>query len=312
MDLSIIIVNWNTSDLLANCLHSVSATVRDLDYEVIVLDNASTDNSADMVRTRFPQVKLIESRANLGFARGNNVALDYTSGKYVLLLNPDTVVLDLAINLLYEALETYPFLGAVGAQLLNSDGSDQDSWGPFPNLLTEVPLLNRLTRGASRPLMDAAGHPIPSLIAVDWLSGACVLLKRSAVEQVGLFDEGYWLYTEEVDWCFRARAAGWGIAFEPGVRVIHIRQAASRQRYAETAQYFYLSRLRFLKKHVGKLHAQIALVVLWLKVSAWIAMPKISPLSRAFPDLSVSDVRSAYRRLLKRVVSPLDTLLASG
>jgi N-acetylglucosaminyl-diphospho-decaprenol L-rhamnosyltransferase len=309
MDLSIIIVNWNTKDLLVGCLRSLFATVRDLDLEVVLLDNASTDGSADMVRMWFPQVKLIQSQQNVGFARGNNVALTHAMGQYVLLLNPDTVVLDGAVEQLYQALQIFPSLGAAGAQLLNPGGSCQPSWGYFPSLWTEVPGLDRLRFTAPQPLVRNLHNKKPSTISVDWASGACLMIRREALDQVGLLDEDYWLYTEEADWCFRAQKAGWRIGWLPEAQVVHMARAASRQRYTETMIHFHRSRLLFLLKHRGRMQAYIVQAVLCLKAATWMVTPAISPLSRSFPDLSPTDVQQAHRRLLNSMLVPLSQLL---
>jgi N-acetylglucosaminyl-diphospho-decaprenol L-rhamnosyltransferase len=306
MDLSVIIVNWNTKDLLAGCLRSLFATVRNLELEVILLDNASTDGSADMVRTRFPQVKLIQSQENVGFARGNNVALTHAMGQYVLLLNPDTVVLDGAIEQLYQALQTFPRLGAAGAQLLNADGSCQPSWGHFPSLWTEVPGVNRLKSSAPEALeYNLLQNTKSSVLSVDWVSGACLMIRRKAMDQVGLLDEDYWLYTEEADWCFRAQKAGWKIGWLPTAQIVHKARAASRQRYTETMIHFHRSRLLFLLKHRGRTQAFVVQAVLCLKAITWMVTPAISPLSQSFPDLSPTAVKQAHRMLLKRMLAPL-------
>jgi N-acetylglucosaminyl-diphospho-decaprenol L-rhamnosyltransferase len=300
MDLSIIIVNWNTKDLLAGCLRSLFATVPNLDFEVILLDNASTDGSADMVRMQFPQVKLIQSQENVGFARGNNVALTHATGQCVLLLNPDTVVLDGAIEQLYQALQTFPVLGGVGAQLLNPDGSCQPSWGHFPSLWTEVPGLNRLKSTAPQAFAhDLLQNTKPSVLSIDWVSGACLMFRRETLDQVGLLDEDYWLYTEETDWCFRARKAGWEIGWLPEAQVVHIARAASRQDLAKAMIHYYRSRLRFLAKHREAWQAAVAKVVVIGKAMFWSAWPNQSPLAKAMTDIPQSEIRHAYVDLAK-------------
>lgn len=310
VDVAVIVVNWNTRDLLAQCLRSVFSSIHDIDFEVVVLDNASTDGSADMVRTLFPQVKLIANAQNQGFAGGNNLALKHAGGRFLLLLNPDTIVQENSVNRLCEALRACSALGAVGAQLLNPDGSHQRSWEYFPSLQTELPVVNRLASTDPQPLdCVLAGERLP-LLAVDWVSGACLMIRRETLEQVGVLDEDYWLYTEETDWCYRAHVAGWQIALMPEAQVVHLARAASRQRFVETMLHFYRSRLLFLSKHRGRVQACLVQATLCLKAVAWMAAPAISPLSQAFPDLPPSAVRAAYRSLLKYLLQPLDRLLA--
>jgi GT2 family glycosyltransferase len=301
-------VNWNTRDLLAGCLQSVYATIDGLVLEVIVVDNASTDGSPQMVRNQFPRAKLIESQENLGFARGNAVALREASGEYLLLLNPDAVLQPQAVARLCAALDACPDLGAVGAQLLNPDGTEQESWGRFPSLWTELPILNRLQAKYS-PSPSCASELPGGALPVDWLSGACLLIRRKTLEEVGLLDEDYWLYTEEADWCFRARQAGWEMALLPQAQVVHIRRAASRQRLVETMMHFYRSRLMFLLKHRGRFQASAVKLVLCAKTLLWLAAPSRSPLSTAYPDLSSAEMRRAYRQLARLMLLPLGRAL---
>ncbi|MDD3826517.1 MAG: glycosyltransferase family 2 protein [Anaerolineae bacterium] len=309
MGLSIIIVNWNTRQLLADCLHSVFATVRDIEFEVIVVDNDSTDDSVECVRMLFPQVKLIERSENLGFARGNNVALLEASGEFILLLNPDTILREHAVNRLCQTLRAYPALGAVGSQLLNPDGSFQQSWGHFPSLWTELPLVNRLLSKTQRALALNGDHEESPILAVDWVSGASLMMRRQALEQVGPLDEDYWLYTEEADWCYRVRKANWKIGVVTGAQVIHVARAASRQKYAEALMHFHRSRLLFLLKHHPRAQVHLARGVLCFKAALWMAVPVVSPLAKAYPDLSRADLRATYRKLLADMLVPLDRLL---
>ncbi len=305
MDLSIVIVNWNTKDLLLGCLKSVFATVQGLAYEVIVLDNASPDGSAQAVRHAFPQVKLIESQKNLGFAGGNNYALAQASGATILLLNPDTLALEGAINTLYEVLRSYPSLGAVGAQLLNPDRSEQSSWGVFPSVWIELPVIRgRLTRQPPSLISDSDHLPFP-VLNVEWAIGASLMIKRQTLEQVGNLDEAYWLYTEEADWCFRARRHGWQIGVATTAQVIHIQQAASRQRLAHSLIQFARSRVLFLRKHRSHLSAQILWVVFAAKAGLFVMFPGKSPIGKSSTDLAHSEVRRAYTALLKESLAQL-------
>lgn len=294
VELSVIIVNWNTRDLLADCLASIYAGVGDLSVEVIVLDNASTDGSAAVVREQFPQVRLIESCENLGFARGNNIALRQATGEYLLLLNPDTVVVDDALTRLVAALAADPSLGAISPQLIYPDASPQASSGDFPCLRNELPLLRRPS--VRSPLLTASYHS--ALIPVDWAKGACLMIRRRAWEQVGQLDEEYWLYTEEADWCYRARQMGWEIAVVTDAKVVHIEQAAARQRLAHSLVQFARSRALFLRKHRSRLSAWLFWWVYVGRSLLWLLLPIRSPLGKGHSNLSSHEIRSAYRSLL--------------
>jgi hypothetical protein len=298
--LSIIIVNWNTRDLLADCLRSVYNTVHDLTFEVFVVDNASSDGSAAMVHKRFPGVRLIENAENVGFARANNQAIMQSEGEHVLLLNPDTVLSQGAVARLIEGLTTLPSVGIVGAQLLNADGSLQDSWDHFPTLFREIPLLNRLGKSLGGPTYSGAFL----VYKVDWVSGACLLIKRHVLDVIGGLDEDYFLYTEETDWCYRAHRAGWKVGFIPAARVLHVRRMASRQRAVESMLCYYRSRLMFIAKHCGRASEVVLRAVLILKALLWMLLPSVSPLREAYHDMDLRQVRRAYAALVPVLLRP--------
>lgn len=333
-DLSILIVNWNTRELLAGCLQSVisnrlpvngnqtSVTARPSSEpasqghrlpitEVVVVDNASSDGSAAMVRERFPWVILIESPDNLGFAAGNNLALTAAQGEYVLLLNPDTVVTEGSIARLWQVLAAQPAAGIAGAQLLNADGTLQTSIGVFPSLGSELPLLNRRLSPMRGALQVSTPEGDLAVQSVDWVSGACLMIKREVVDAIGPLDEDFWLYTEETDWCYRARAAGWDVLLVPQAQVYHLARAASRQRFVTTMLHFYQSRVRFIRKHHGDTQGEMAKRLLWLKARLWQARPHNSPLAQAYPELSLTDIRAAYEQLQQAMSQRLDLLMSS-
>ena len=250
-----------------------------------------------MVRADFPEVDLVASTENLGFAAGNNLALREARGRHVLLLNPDTRVQAGAIDLLCQAMEEHPELGALGAQLLNVDGTEQESWGRFPSLGTEIPVLGRWRRSPSIEIFGGgAGGPAGRF--VDWANGACLMLRASALEQVGLLDESYWLYTEETDWCRRARSLGWDIGVLSDAKVVHVRRAASRQAPAHTLIHYHQSRVLFIRKHSGLLPSRFARAVLAIKAAVWSLFPTRSPLMSATPGMASGEARSAYADLL--------------
>lgn len=252
VDLSIVIVNWNTCDMLAKCLDSIFQTVRAFAYEIIVVDNSSTDGSVEMVRTQFPSVRLIENQQNVGFTQANNQALAASCGRYVLLLNSDTEVQPGALDAMVRFVDAHPAAGAAGAHLLNSDGSFQASHTDFPTLWRESLILSSLGRALLRPSYPSYGPEVEKGPQhVDYTEGACLLVRRQAVEQVGGLDEGFFMYAEEVDWCYRMKQAGWEVWYLPQVRIIHHGGGSSRQRKNRMEAELYRSRIRFFRKHHG-------------------------------------------------------------
>jgi GT2 family glycosyltransferase len=212
VDLSVIIINWKSVQYLGPCLRSVYENTIGLDFEVIVLDNASYDGSAELVRAEFPQVTFIQSEENYGFTKGNNVAFRYAAGDTILLLNPDTEVLQDAIPRLFSRLHAIPDAGAIGCRLLNSDGSTQTTCiQAFPTILNQLLDADLLKRTfptwslwGMRPLFRDPGEPV----AVEMICGACIMLKKSVFEQVGLLSSEYLMYGDELDLCYKIRHAG--------------------------------------------------------------------------------------------------------
>lgn len=255
-DLTVIVVNWNTRELLDACLGSLPAALDGLTAEVLLVDNASGDGSAEHVRARFPDVEVIETGANLGFAGGNNRALERATGTTVLLLNPDTVCRPGALRSLHEALHARPGIGAVGPLLVDADDAPVTSWGNEPSPLYHLlellgpgprrwpPALRRLTF-TRVPARDDPARP------VDYVAGACLMIRRECLEAVGGLDKRFFLYFEETDWCRRARGAGWEIRFCPAARVAHLEgRAAARVGDFALAQFQHSYRL-YVEKHHG-------------------------------------------------------------
>ncbi len=233
MDLSIIIVNWNSKEYLRKCVGSILAETRGLEFEITVIDSASFDGSEEMVRKEYPQVKFIQSRENLGFAKSNNLALQAAGGEFVLFLNPDTEIVGASINLLYTALKSLPNAGAVGGKLLNSDGTVQTSCvQAFPTIMNQIlgaEALRRLTPRSRlwgmRALFENAAKPVE----VDMVSGACLMMRRSVFQEIGLFSTDYFMYAEDVDLCFKARRSGFTNYYFGQASVIHHGGGSSQQ-----------------------------------------------------------------------------------
>ncbi|GIV86250.1 MAG: glycosyl transferase [Chloroflexus sp.] len=243
---SIIIVNWNTRQLLLDCLAALPAATAGIETEVWVVDNGSRDGSVAAVAATFPDVFIIANPDNRGFASANNQAIRASSGRYVFLLNSDTIAQPASITRLVHFLDTHPEVGVVGPQLLNADGSLQPSWAMFPNLITE--LTGKKIRWRRRYATND-GSPA---YETDWLDGAAMLVRREVVKQVGLLDESYFMYTEEVDWCYRIKRAGWRICYLPTSSIIHFGGQSSKQAATRMKAELYFSKLRFFAKHYGQ------------------------------------------------------------
>jgi GT2 family glycosyltransferase len=247
--LSIIIVNWNGGQVLLDCLESIYSRVHPFAFEVIVIDNASTDGSPEQVAGRFPQVHLARNSENLGFAGGNNRALEMAHGRYRLLLNSDTLVLDDALEILLEEMDSHPKTGIMGCRLHFPEGHLQRSFGGFPNLFTELLDQTMLHRLITACRMRGGAYDKPH--EVDWVTGACMLVRQEVFAQIGGLDEGYHMFLEDVDWCLRAREAGWRVRYTPRARIVHIKGFSSRlvmPRMIVEDQY---SAFRFFRKHRG-------------------------------------------------------------
>src|SRR5262245_30775151 len=260
MDLSIVIVNWNSAAFLRECLRSIFATATSMELEVIVIDNASFDGSDRVVHREFPAVKFIQSRRNLGFAGANNVAFAHSSGRNVLFLNPDTEVTGNALSIMCSALDAIPDAGAVGCKLLNSDLSVQTSCiQAFPSILNQTldfDFLQRLfpnsTLWGIRPLY-APGNPAST---VDIISGACLMVRRIVFEQIGQFSTNYFMYAEDMDLCYKVTQAGWRNYFIGDATVIHHEGRSSRIRpnYFATVM-MRESKLTFMRLRHGRAYA---------------------------------------------------------
>jgi N-acetylglucosaminyl-diphospho-decaprenol L-rhamnosyltransferase len=272
--LGVVIVSYNTRDLLRACLESLRACT--LPLRVVVVDSASHDDSATLVRAEFAEVELIALDQNVGFAAGTNIGIRHTLGAacgvtdsalndsqshaakldFILLLNPDTVVYPGALEALVCFLAAHPRVGMVGPRLLNPDGTVQPAAFRFPTLA--MSLLDLFPPGEVLPgrlygswwhgryPQERAGS---APFAIDHPLGACMLVRRAVVEQVGLLDEAFFMYAEEVDWCYRIRRAGWAIWQVPAAQVMHVGGAATRQFRQRMLVALYHSRLRFFRKH---------------------------------------------------------------
>jgi GT2 family glycosyltransferase len=275
MDLSVIIVNWNTKDLLCQCIDSLAQTVKKIDTEIFVVDNGSTDGSVAAIREKFPRVRLIENQVNLGFARANNQAISLSSGEYLLFLNPDTRVKDEAFPTMLSFMSSHAKAGLVGAQLLNADGSKQNSIANFPSLATE--LFNKsLLRWLFPEKFPGKERDYPGPVEVESVIGACMLVRRKAVEQVGLLDEEFFLFLEETDWCYRIKKAGWEIYHIPQAEVLHFQGKSAEVEKGKARIEYYRSRYHYFRKNKGSLQTSVLFVGLMIKLSVELILATIA------------------------------------
>ena len=244
MDLSIIIVNWNTAELLTQCLNSIYHAAPQLYFEIIVVDNGSTDNSMDVVNEYFPDLRVVRNTRNLGFARANNQGLAIGTGRYFMLLNSDTVVPPGEIDKLVHFADQSPEIGVLGPRLLNMDGTLQESWSSFPSLWSEFVGKNFRERRPETNLLFAYD--------VDWISGACMLVRAKTIEEIGMLDEAYFMYSEEADWCYRIKSNGWKVIYLSNAEIIHLGGGSADRASLIQLTLLYQSKIYFFQKNYGR------------------------------------------------------------
>jgi GT2 family glycosyltransferase len=265
LDASVVIVSFNTCDLLARCLRTLFQELKDIAAEIFVVDNASTDGSADMVESQFPSVRLIRSNVNRGFGAANNVALRSATGRYAILLNSDAFPEPQAFRRALGHMDANPTVALGGARLIGQDGSWQPSGRLFPSLLNDFLTLSGLS--ARFPYSSFFGRAdrtwadINCSAEVDWVPGAFSIIRRSALDQVGLFDEAFFFYYEEVDLCVRLKRAGWKVWYFADVVVVHLGGESSKklapQQFSDSGAQLAAWRMRsafiYYRKHHGTL-----------------------------------------------------------
>lgn len=255
-DLAIVIVSWNTKDITRACLESVYGQTRGIAYEVIVVDNASEDGSVEMIRAQFPQVTLIANDANVGFAAANNIGFRHCRARFILLLNSDTIVLDEALQNTVAYAERHPEAGVVSCRILNSDGSIQPNCSMYPSLLNALLFVLGLYRvfpqsrffgRADMTWWDYGGER-----DVEVIKGCFMLVRADALSMVGDMDERFFMYSEEVDWCYRFARAGWKLRYFPGADTIHLGGASAARLGGKRALIKDRSSIRYMRKHWSK------------------------------------------------------------
>jgi GT2 family glycosyltransferase len=277
VDVSICIVNYNAKDLLDNCIRSVLSSIKDRSFEIIVIDNASTDGSQNIAK-KYPSIKFIHNASNLGFIKANNIGIKNSTGRYVLSLNNDTVVKSGAIEKLIGFMDKTSDAGAVGPKLLNGDGSIQMQCRrgfPTPSNsifyflgLSRLFPKNRIFGAYLMTYLDDAATS-----EVDSLCGAAMMVRREVIEKVGLMDESYYMYGDDIDWCYRIKRAGWKVYYLPEAEIVHYggRGGSRRQSYRNIFE-FHRAMAVFYGKHYSKgsmfLMNWLVYAGIWLKCAA--------------------------------------------
>jgi GT2 family glycosyltransferase len=253
-DISIVIVNYRVRDILRKCLDSITKAQDNLNHELIVVDNNSRDGSVELIRENFPKVNLIENRQNRGFSFACNQGIKRSCGRYVLLLNPDTVFPETGFRKLVDFMDSNPEAGICGPKMVDVSGNLLHSCRSFPSFLTSISssqsILYRYFPGnplSRRYLLKDLDHS--RIQEVDWVSGSCLMIRKKMLDQIGLLDESYFIYVEDVDLCYRAHKAGWKIFYFPEVTLVHqLGQSTSRDRLRSRLQH-HKSMWIFFKKH---------------------------------------------------------------
>lgn len=280
IDVSIIIVAWNVRQLLCDCLKSVYDQTRDIDFEVIYVDNASEDGSVEMVSKEFPKVKIIENENNEGFIKANNQGIDIAQGRYILLLNSDIVVLDNAIAKTVKFADSHPEAAVFGCKVLNPDHSLQRTCFMYPSILNMFLKATYLYKIFPKSKFFGREHmtwwDFGEVREVETICGCFSLVRKKAIEQVGLMDERYFVYGDDPDWCYRFIEHGWKIMFTPEAQIIHYGGQTTSQKARAFRLQLEGSKLIFMKLHRNKLAFPLArfLIALFflLRVPYWVAM----------------------------------------
>jgi GT2 family glycosyltransferase len=303
VDVSIIVVAWNVRQLVYDCLKSVYDQTRGISFEVIYVDNGSVDGSTEMVRREFPQAKIIQNADNKGFIRANNQAIEIAQGRYVLLLNSDTIVLDNAIAKVLAFADQHPKAGAVGCRVLSPNGELQQNCFQFYstlNMLFDALFLSRLfpnNRFFGRKFYG--GWNYDSVREVDVVIGCFSLVRMEAIKQVGMMDETFFVYGDDIDWCYRFVKAGWKVLFTPVGQIIHYGGQTTRKAANKFALQLYGSYLINVKKHYSYLTflmcRWLTACYLFLRAPYWIvrAMLRKEERAKAFGS-ATTFYRGAY------------------
>lgn len=273
MDLSIIVVSYNTKNLTTQTIQSVVSTLKNnVDYEIIVSDNNSTDESIEFLKNKFPQVKIIENSSNLGFAKANNIAIKQSTGKYVLLLNSDTLVKDNCIQICLNYIDKHIDVGALGCKVLLENGLlDHACKRGFPNPKASLWYILGLHKVWPKN-KEFGAYTLSyinenSISEVDSLTGAFMLLRKEVIDKVGLLDENFFMYGEDIDWCFRIKEAGWKIIYYSDAEIIHLKGGSSKKKRLKTIYEFHRAMILFYNKHYRRSYGFLISLMVYMGVS---------------------------------------------
>lgn len=266
MGLSIVIVNWNTKDLLRKCLESIYEAPPLVKFEVLVVDNASNDGSGEMVEKDFPEAQLIKNNTNLGFAKANNQGIKKSHGNLVLLLNSDVKILPGVLEKMVNFMAKHPEIGILGPKLIYPNGSYQLSGGHFPMVLSEfferskLAQLFSFSKFIGRYRMNYWDRDNGR--ELDWVSGAALMIRRRVIQDGGLMDENFFMHYEDIDWCYRAKAKGWKVYFIPEAKLVHL-ERQSTKKYPANLHFFNYrkSQLYFYQKHYSLFRSSLLRII---------------------------------------------------
>jgi len=271
LDLSVVIVSFNVRKFLEECLHSLYKTTKDIQFEVFVVDNQSKDGTVQMLKTEFPNVNLIVNQENLGFVKANNIAFKKSRGKYILMLNPDTVIVQNSFGQIIDYFEQNTKIGAIGCKMLNSDRTLQPSCYNFPSLREIFGLYflgNRIFNSLKKINYDKTQ-------VVDFVRGAFMAINRQCLEEIGLLDEKFFMFAEESDLCYRMKKNGWKVVYMPDIEIIHHRGKSTEQ----VSDKMYLQRIRsliyFFQKNYGKSNMLLLRVIIFFGVGLRLLLRKL-------------------------------------
>ncbi|HZY11029.1 MAG TPA: glycosyltransferase family 2 protein [Bacteroidota bacterium] len=259
-DVSIILTSWNVRELLRESINSIYEMTRDVEYEIIVVDDASADGTAAVVRKEFPNAKLLVNEKNLGYAKSNNLGAEISNGRYVLLLNSDTLLINNAIKILIDFLDKHSDVGVCGGWLRNKDMTSQVSYGDFPSFyqaIFDALFLNDLFPGANFPNRGRyPNNKVSEPMEVDYITGADILIRKELIDRLGLFDERFHIYCEETDFCYRVKyIANMKVYFVPEAQIIHLGGMSYKTLRKYQIQLQYSSYNKFLTKHYGPIYS---------------------------------------------------------
>ncbi|OGU55544.1 MAG: hypothetical protein A2V66_07060 [Ignavibacteria bacterium RBG_13_36_8] len=284
MDVSVVIVNWNTKQLLMNCLQTIYDNTELIEFEIIVVDNASSDNSVEMVKQHFPQTIVLENSENLGYAAANNQGITIARGRYVLILNSDMIFIDDSISKVCSFADSHPNAAVVGCKMLNRDRTLQQNTYLFPSLLNLFLAATYLYKMFPKSKFFARERmgwwDWNDIKDVDVIVGCFILVRMDAIHEVGPMDDQFFMYYEETDWCYRFKKAGWDIIFAPVSKVIHLGGESTKKNPGKMLLQMKSSLLLYFKKHMGYISYTAACLLMFiffsLRIPYWLVHSLVS------------------------------------